>query len=220
MSELDILERAALAQCELIIARGLRSFVEVGTALVEIRRERLYRESHGTFEDYCRERWGFSRVRAHQLIEGAETTQALTIVNSPLPANEGQARELTGLEPEQAAEVMQTAAQAPGAMTAAKIREAREQSTAATLPPLPQRGPVVITQRDEADARRWLNAARAVHTLRSIMGDVSTWMAGFTERRDLDYDQELQDGLGLACLLEARDKLDRLIDWSRNNGQS
>jgi hypothetical protein len=31
-----------------------------GTALLEVRDRRLYRETHATFEDYCRERWRFS----------------------------------------------------------------------------------------------------------------------------------------------------------------
>lgn len=43
----------------------------------------------------CRERWGFSRVRAHQLIGAAETvTGLLTTVNTPMPGSERQARAL------------------------------------------------------------------------------------------------------------------------------
>lgn len=37
-----------------------------------IRDNRLYRESHKTFETYCRERWNMSRPGAYQLIETAE----------------------------------------------------------------------------------------------------------------------------------------------------
>ena len=51
----------ALTECEAVIERGLRTFVEVGEALLRIRDERLYRETHGTFEDYCRERWAMRR---------------------------------------------------------------------------------------------------------------------------------------------------------------
>jgi hypothetical protein len=47
----------ALAQCEGVIERGMKSFIEVGTALLKIRDERLYRENYGTFEEYCRKRW-------------------------------------------------------------------------------------------------------------------------------------------------------------------
>jgi hypothetical protein len=35
---------------------GIKTFIEVGSALLEIRDDRLYRESYGTFDDYCRVR--------------------------------------------------------------------------------------------------------------------------------------------------------------------
>lgn len=48
----DIIHVArSLEENEAIIERGLATFVEVGTALAEIRDNRLYRESHGTFEE-------------------------------------------------------------------------------------------------------------------------------------------------------------------------
>lgn len=56
-------ETAALAQHEATIGRGLEAFYEVGTALLAIRNGWLYRETHATFEDYCRERWRMSRSR-------------------------------------------------------------------------------------------------------------------------------------------------------------
>ena len=59
------LEAEKLARHEQVIERGLATFVEVGEALSEIRDARLYRESHTTFEAYCRERWGFTDRRAH-----------------------------------------------------------------------------------------------------------------------------------------------------------
>jgi hypothetical protein len=61
------------------------------TELLEIRDGRLYRETHGTFDDYCREGWGFSRHRASQLITAAEVVgelaEMVTVVAMPLPAN-------------------------------------------------------------------------------------------------------------------------------------
>lgn len=114
----------SLEECEAVIERGLATFIEVGQALLEIRDSRLYRESHGTFEDYCRERWGFSRVRAHQLIEGAEVAVALTTVNSAAPTNEAQARELAPLknDPPAMREALEQASE-DGPPTAAKVRE-------------------------------------------------------------------------------------------------
>jgi hypothetical protein len=72
-------------ELEATIEAGVRTFVDVGLALLEIRDTRLYRASYPTFDAYCRERWAFSRVRAHQLIEGAEVAGLLTVVNSVPP---------------------------------------------------------------------------------------------------------------------------------------
>ncbi len=55
---------ATLADLEAVIGRGLDTFVEVGLALGAIHERRLYRATHSTFEDYCRERWGMDRTYA------------------------------------------------------------------------------------------------------------------------------------------------------------
>jgi hypothetical protein len=51
--------QSRLETLERVIESGLRTFVEVGEALMEIRDQRLYQDA--TFEDYCRERWGISQ---------------------------------------------------------------------------------------------------------------------------------------------------------------
>lgn len=110
-----------LSELEATIERGLATFVEVGQALLEIRDSRLYRDSHGTFEDYCRERWGFNRQRASQLIQASEVSKYL---DSP-PQNDAQARELAPLkdDPERMVEAWEEAS-ADGAPTAETVREA------------------------------------------------------------------------------------------------
>lgn len=123
------LDTRRLDELEDKIERGLQTFVEVGDALSEIRDARLYRESHDTFEDYCRERWGFNRNYANKQIAAAEVVRALG-TNVPTPANEGQARELAPLkdEPEamteawQEAQVIATTKARP--VTASDVREA------------------------------------------------------------------------------------------------
>ena len=87
---------ARLAECEKVIERGLATFVQVGEALLEIRDGVLYRETHSTFEDYCRERWGMDRTYAHRHIEAAKITELLPIGNNP--ATESVARELAPLK--------------------------------------------------------------------------------------------------------------------------
>lgn len=131
--KLDAAEDAQLARLENRISQGLASFIEVGEALSAIRERRLYRASHGTFEEYCREKWGMSRVRAHQFIDGAEAV--LTIVNKEAIKTESQARELAKVEPAQRAAVVEKAAQATGGkITASAIREASKPITIEMAP--------------------------------------------------------------------------------------
>lgn len=61
-----------LADLEAVIKRGLKSFVEVGNALREIRDGRLYKALYSTFEEYCQERWGITRNRAYEQIRASE----------------------------------------------------------------------------------------------------------------------------------------------------
>lgn len=75
--QLDAAEVAQLTRFEERIQQGLASFIEVGEALSAIRERRLYRATHGTFEDYCREKWGMSRIRAHHM--QAEVKRELTL---------------------------------------------------------------------------------------------------------------------------------------------
>lgn len=66
-----------------------------------IRDGRLYRKSYGTFEDYCRERWGWSKRHCDRLIGAAEISRDLGPIG---PTTESQARPLTKLPPEQRSE--------------------------------------------------------------------------------------------------------------------
>ena len=79
-----------LAELEDIIGRDLPTFVEVGKAIREIRDSRLYRETHDTFEEYCRERWGWSRAHAYRQMDAVWTAEVLSPIGDI--ANEAQAR--------------------------------------------------------------------------------------------------------------------------------
>src|SRR5687767_13487946 len=89
----------SLEELESVIERGLRTFVEVGSALLEIRDRRLYREQgHGRFEDYCRARWGLKRQRAYELMEAAGTVAAMSEISDiPVPHRESHAAALAPL---------------------------------------------------------------------------------------------------------------------------
>lgn len=104
-------EKGRLADCEQIIEKGFPTVLEVGAARAEIRDARLYRETHKTFEQYCRDRWDCSKTLANYQIAGSEAVQNLTTIvvkNNPdtknpqgiLPVNEAQTRPLIKLKPD------------------------------------------------------------------------------------------------------------------------
>lgn len=89
-------ELRRLELCEKTIREGMGTFVAVGTALLEIRDARLYRQTHPSFADYVRSVLALSRPRAYELIDSAQVMNDLAgVADIPaLPQNEAQAREL------------------------------------------------------------------------------------------------------------------------------
>lgn len=139
-------EKLMLEAAEKIISTGLRTFLHVGQALAQVRDHRLYRQTHSTFEDYCRERWNITDRRARQMIDAADVVAALP-TGTTVPVSERSARELVGLAPEQAAQVIERAeADNAGKVTADTVREARR----ATF--LPSGKPDARSMRDMAAA--------------------------------------------------------------------
>lgn len=107
--ELDVAERARLQELESIVENGLQIFYEVGKALDEIREQKLYRETHKSFEAYCRERWAIARRTADQFIGAARVIENLSAIALKIPTKENQVRPLTGLSPELQLEIWQEA---------------------------------------------------------------------------------------------------------------
>ena len=107
IKSLTDVELSTLDKHEAVIKRGLNTFADVGNALLAIRDGRLYREQHGTFEDYCRERWGMSRIHAHRMIDAARVCDVLPIGNKP--TSESQARPLARLPAEKQPEAWEAA---------------------------------------------------------------------------------------------------------------
>lgn len=101
MDELTLFEVGRLEQCEAVIERGLKTFTDVGNALLEIRDSKLYRREWGTFEEYCRDRWSIERAHAYRLMDSARVVMNLSPIGDILPATESQARPLAKFEPEQ-----------------------------------------------------------------------------------------------------------------------
>ncbi len=57
-----------------------RAFFEAGKALTELRDRRLYRSTHKTFEEYCRDRFAHSRQQSNYLIAAAGVYENLTTI--------------------------------------------------------------------------------------------------------------------------------------------
>ena len=95
-------EQADLVCLEKVIRASWQKFVEVGTALAEVRDRKLYRDKHGSFENYCRDELGFSRPYAYNLIGSAEISRQLSSIEDieVKPANELQCRELISVPAE------------------------------------------------------------------------------------------------------------------------
>ena len=126
--EITLVESKRLIELEKVIKAGKSAFVEVGVALCEIRQSRLYRCEFSTFEDYCRQKWGFTRQYANQIIAGAGAVKDLPEGLETMVSNERQARELAKAPAEDrpaALKVAQERAQAEERqMTAADVRDA------------------------------------------------------------------------------------------------
>ena len=130
-------EQETLKKLERVIKRGVSTFLEVGSALLRIRNERLYRAKYDTFDDYCRKKWGFQSSRARQLIGAAQVIENVKSVTSgntstggkevTLPESERQTRELAGLSPEQQKDAWDRAVKtAPkGKVTGKHLKNAR-----------------------------------------------------------------------------------------------
>lgn len=82
-----------------------RAFYSAGKALRELRDRRLYRDTHTTFDDYCHDRFAFSRRQPYYLIDAANVFDNLAEECEPmvhiLPTSERQVRPLASLKPQQ-----------------------------------------------------------------------------------------------------------------------
>ncbi len=122
---LDEAETRERDEYETIIRNGWNTFLEVGRALSKIREKRLYREHHRTFEEYCRQRWDFSKTHANRLIEAAAVADVLTPIGVKVKS-ESHVRALVWLPPQKivAAWRKAEALAGEGEVTARLVRQA------------------------------------------------------------------------------------------------
>jgi hypothetical protein len=109
-SDLDAAKR--LEKLESTIRRGMQEFMKVGSALAEVKRDRLFEVAgYESFEDYARDKFGFEKTQSYGLVNAASTVERLSAIAEckQLPSCEGQVRPLARLQPEQAARVWKQA---------------------------------------------------------------------------------------------------------------
>ena len=102
-----------------------RAFYEAGMALMQLRDRRLYRTTHPTFEDYCRDceasrrhRFDYVRRRFYQLIDAAKiynnlSEKCVQFVHI-LPTREGQIRPMSQLNASEQVLAWETAVEEAG----------------------------------------------------------------------------------------------------------
>jgi hypothetical protein len=154
-------------ELERVIERGLGTFVEVGRALLEIQRRRLYRAAgYETFAEYVEKRWDLSSAHAYRQIEASKVVDILSPIGEmPLPANEAQARELAPLvdDPDAVRAVWaETVQDGDGRITARLVREhvTARRPSAHTRKPMAARGLVVSAMTIcPACGHQWLRVA-------------------------------------------------------------
>ena len=182
-------ELAQLKAYESIIEHGLKTFTEVGSALMDIRDKRLYRADYETFEDYCRERWSMSRFYAHRIIEAASITTNLLPIGNIIPRTESQARPLASLEPDEEREVWQRVITSvpETEITAARVQKAVDEY---------KQKPYVSYN---SGNNEWYTPAEYIYAARDVMGSIdldpaSSELANKTVNADTYYTAE-DDGL-------------------------
>jgi hypothetical protein len=126
LSRIEVLEELSFdeAQERQRLERKVeRAFYEAGSALRELRDQRLYRSTHKTFEAYCQDRFQFQRTHSYQLIDAAGVVDNLSANRGQiLPTKEFQVRSMVSFEPTEQVEIWQEAVeQAGGKVPSARI---------------------------------------------------------------------------------------------------
>lgn len=129
MSELTVTQQRRLKVLEQEIATGA---ADIYRSLRAIHDEKLYRGQHGTFEDYCRERWQMSARHAQNLLKHGQILRVMEASADPkigtiVPKiKEAHTREVADLPPEQAAAIVtETVESTGGKPTAKAVRDTR-----------------------------------------------------------------------------------------------
>jgi hypothetical protein len=106
-------ERQQLEADEETIRRAARGWLDSGVALERIRDQRLYRETHGSLEAYCRNKFGLGKQMVYRLIGAAAQYRAALPICNKLQIRftaESQFRPLVKCQPETVARALKLVA--------------------------------------------------------------------------------------------------------------
>ncbi|WP_414756604.1 hypothetical protein [Anabaena sp. CCY 9910] len=187
-----------------------RAFFEAGKALAELRDRRLYRSSHRTFEEYCRDRFGHSRRQSYLLMDAAVVFDNLVEIcdqfDHKLPTAEGQVRPMTKLEPQEQQEVWLKAVELAGGKvpTGRIVKDVVQRIMESSKAPNPYRvGEVCqFVVKDNPDLRGMGSCWCIVTHVGEFSCTVTAWNGEYTVRIDhlkpLNYsDAECQQMRGI-----------------------
>ncbi|BAZ12861.1 hypothetical protein NIES4071_46950 [Calothrix sp. NIES-4071] len=159
-----------------------RSFYEAGRSLKILRDRRLYRNTHETFEDYCKARFNYNRSRSYQLIDAAtvvDNLQECPPLVDILPTTERQVRALVSLEaPQQRTCWQEAVEEAGGKLPSGKIvKSIVDKIRERTKIPIPySKGEVcIIIPKDNPDLRGQNGCWCIVTSVHEFSCQVSTW---------------------------------------------
>jgi hypothetical protein len=169
-----------------------RAVFEAGKALMELRDRRLYRSTHSTFEEYCKDRFGFQRRHPYRLIEASAVFDNLIKMcpngTQILPTSERQVRPITKLEPQQQWEVWQTAVEEAGGKvpSARVVGDVVQRIMERTKAPNPYRvGEVCqIIAKDNPDLRGKGGCWGIVNHVGEFSCTITMWDGEYTVRID------------------------------------
>ena len=216
-------EATRLSECEQTIAKGLRNFVDVGTALLEIQQHRLYRATHANFASYCQDRWGMGKGYAYRVMEATKIVGILPVnvgespalklnpelpqlspigdTSKPLPAptSEGSIRPLSKIPKDKVAKTYERAVEIEGgeaptqADTEQAVAETRNELANAMGYTTPEEANEAI---EEPQSTAMGHASRAITALSNIDKVDPNWLKAFTlvRRWMLDAETEWTEG--------------------------
>jgi len=118
-------ERKRYEICKKQISDGLQTVFDTGTAIMEIRDSKLYREEFDTFKDFCKQTYKIGEAHAYRMIEAADVKDSLK--NSPIGEeikNEAQARELANVPEKLREKLIKQIVKSGVPVTAEAIKEA------------------------------------------------------------------------------------------------